>query len=111
MRDERGRESRSASCPPCIIYTPPSGHTAARATRGRKSDGPAAVQPASQGELSWDERRAPLRGFAMTAPLHIRTIVSMPFEENTYVVWQEGRTDTVVFDPGLEPDLILDFLR
>jgi glyoxylase-like metal-dependent hydrolase (beta-lactamase superfamily II) len=47
----------------------------------------------------------------MTAPLHIRTIVSMPFEENTYVVWQDGRTDTVVFDPGLEPDLILDFLR
>jgi glyoxylase-like metal-dependent hydrolase (beta-lactamase superfamily II) len=44
-------------------------------------------------------------------PLQIRTLVSMPFEENTYVVWSKGRTDVVVFDPGLEPDLILDFLR
>ncbi len=47
----------------------------------------------------------------MTAPLYIRTLVSMPFEENTYVVWQEGRTDAVVFDPGLEPELILDCLK
>src|SRR5262245_17145323 len=43
--------------------------------------------------------------------LEIRTVVSMPFEENTYVVWRPGRTDCVVFDPGLEPDLILDLLR
>jgi glyoxylase-like metal-dependent hydrolase (beta-lactamase superfamily II) len=41
----------------------------------------------------------------------IHTIVSMPFEENTYVVWLPERTDAVVFDPGLEPELILDFLR
>jgi glyoxylase-like metal-dependent hydrolase (beta-lactamase superfamily II) len=47
----------------------------------------------------------------MTAPLQIHTIVSMPFEENTYVVWRTGRTEAVVFDPGLEPDLVLDFLR
>jgi glyoxylase-like metal-dependent hydrolase (beta-lactamase superfamily II) len=42
--------------------------------------------------------------------LEIRTVVSMPFEENTYVVWQPGRSDCVVFDPGLEPELILDLL-
>src|SRR5688572_12975639 len=42
--------------------------------------------------------------------LQIRTVVSMPFEENTYVVWQEGRTDALVIDPGLEPDLILEQL-
>jgi glyoxylase-like metal-dependent hydrolase (beta-lactamase superfamily II) len=47
----------------------------------------------------------------MSARLHIQTIVSMPFEENSYVVWREGRADAVVFDPGLEPELILDFLR
>ena len=47
----------------------------------------------------------------MSSPLHIRMVVSMPFEENTYVVWLEGSSDAVVFDPGLEPDLILDFLR
>src|SRR5262249_20274208 len=43
--------------------------------------------------------------------LQIHTIVSQPFEENTYVVWQPQRTDALVIDPGLEPDLILDFLR
>jgi glyoxylase-like metal-dependent hydrolase (beta-lactamase superfamily II) len=47
----------------------------------------------------------------VTADLQIHTIVSMPFEENTYVVRLPGRTDAVVFDPGLEPELILDFLR
>jgi glyoxylase-like metal-dependent hydrolase (beta-lactamase superfamily II) len=47
----------------------------------------------------------------MTLPLQIRTIVSLPFEENTYVVWLPGRTDALVIDPGLEPELILDFLR
>lgn len=40
----------------------------------------------------------------------VQTIVSMPFEENTYVLWVPGRTDAVVIDPGLEPALILDFL-
>src|SRR5262249_22830222 len=40
-----------------------------------------------------------------------RTIVSIPFEENTYVVWLPGRDDALVIDPGLEPDAILDFLR
>jgi hydroxyacylglutathione hydrolase len=47
----------------------------------------------------------------MSAPLHVHTIVSQPFAENTYVVWLPGRTDCVVIDPGLEPELILDFLR
>jgi glyoxylase-like metal-dependent hydrolase (beta-lactamase superfamily II) len=47
----------------------------------------------------------------MTGPLQIRTLVSMPFEENSYVVWLEGRPDCVVIDPGLEPGLILDCLR
>src|SRR5689334_3872478 len=46
----------------------------------------------------------------MTTALQIHTIVSMPFQENTYVVWREGSHDALVIDPGLEPDLILDFL-
>lgn len=41
----------------------------------------------------------------------IRTVVSQPFDENTYIVWLEGRNDALVVDPGLEPDLILDCLR
>ena len=44
----------------------------------------------------------------MTAALHIRTLVSMPFEENTYVVWRPDSSDCVVIDPGLQPELIED---
>jgi glyoxylase-like metal-dependent hydrolase (beta-lactamase superfamily II) len=47
----------------------------------------------------------------MAGPLEIRTVVSQPFEENTYLVWQPGRQDALVIDPGLEPELILDVLR
>ncbi|HVS36939.1 MAG TPA: MBL fold metallo-hydrolase [Gemmataceae bacterium] len=47
----------------------------------------------------------------MTTPFSLRTLVSMPFEENTYVAWLPGRAEAVVVDPGLEPDAILDFLR
>ena len=41
--------------------------------------------------------------------LQIQTIESLPFYENTYIVW--NGQDCVVVDPGLEPDLILDFLQ
>lgn len=37
-------------------------------------------------------------------------IVSMPFQENTYVAHLLDRTDCLVVDPGLEPRLILDYL-
>jgi glyoxylase-like metal-dependent hydrolase (beta-lactamase superfamily II) len=47
----------------------------------------------------------------VTASLQIHTIVSAPFDENTYVVWQTGRRDALVVDPGLEPDAILEFLN
>jgi glyoxylase-like metal-dependent hydrolase (beta-lactamase superfamily II) len=47
----------------------------------------------------------------MTAALNVRTIVSMPFEENTYVVWLPGSTDCLVIDPGLQPELIVECLR
>jgi hydroxyacylglutathione hydrolase len=39
-------------------------------------------------------------------PLQIRTVVSRPFDENTYVVWLDGRDDCLVVDPGTEPELI-----
>jgi len=42
--------------------------------------------------------------------MQIHTIVSMPFAENTSILWQDGRTGAVVVDPGMEPDAILDFL-
>jgi glyoxylase-like metal-dependent hydrolase (beta-lactamase superfamily II) len=46
----------------------------------------------------------------VAAPLDIHTIVSMPFSENTYIAWLPERRDALVIDPGLEPQLILDFL-
>jgi hypothetical protein len=39
--------------------------------------------------------------------LQIASVVSLPFEENTYIVHLEGRDDCVVIDPGLEPGKIL----
>src|SRR5262249_21897163 len=48
---------------------------------------------------------------SMAAPLVIRTVVSMPFQENTYVISQPERRDCLVIDPGLEPDLIVDLLK
>jgi hydroxyacylglutathione hydrolase len=47
----------------------------------------------------------------MTQALQIHTLVSMPFAENTYVAWRSGCADALVFDPGLEPNLILQFLQ
>ena len=47
----------------------------------------------------------------MTQSLQIHTLVSMPFAENTYIVWRAGQADALVVDPGLEPDLILRFLQ
>jgi len=41
----------------------------------------------------------------------LRTIVSLPFDENTYLLWRPDRTDALVVDPGLEPDAILEELR
>jgi glyoxylase-like metal-dependent hydrolase (beta-lactamase superfamily II) len=41
---------------------------------------------------------------------HIETIVSIPFEENTYVANLRGRSDCVVVDPGLEPEKIIEYL-
>ena len=43
-------------------------------------------------------------------PVQIATIVSRPFQENTYIAWLPDHTDCLVIDPGLEPDLILEFL-
>jgi glyoxylase-like metal-dependent hydrolase (beta-lactamase superfamily II) len=43
--------------------------------------------------------------------VQIHTLVSMPFAENTYVVWLPPRREALVIDPGLEPQLILAFLR
>jgi glyoxylase-like metal-dependent hydrolase (beta-lactamase superfamily II) len=43
--------------------------------------------------------------------LRLKTIVSAPFDENTYVAWLDGRTDCLVVDPGLQPNKILKVLE
>jgi glyoxylase-like metal-dependent hydrolase (beta-lactamase superfamily II) len=43
--------------------------------------------------------------------IQIAAIVSAPFDENTYVAHLEGRNDCLVFDPGFEPELILEYLE
>ena len=42
--------------------------------------------------------------------LRVGCVVSAPFDENTYIAHLDGRSDCVVFDPGLEPNAILDYL-
>jgi glyoxylase-like metal-dependent hydrolase (beta-lactamase superfamily II) len=42
--------------------------------------------------------------------LELATIVSLPFEENTYIARLAGRWDCLVIDPGLEPRKILNYL-
>jgi len=43
--------------------------------------------------------------------LKLGTIVSLPFEENTYIAHLEGRRDCLVFDPGLQPGDIIEYLE
>jgi glyoxylase-like metal-dependent hydrolase (beta-lactamase superfamily II) len=42
--------------------------------------------------------------------IQLATVVSRPFQENTYVAWLEGRHDCLVVDPGLEPQRIMAVL-
>jgi glyoxylase-like metal-dependent hydrolase (beta-lactamase superfamily II) len=47
----------------------------------------------------------------MPSSLQIRTLVSPPFDENTYVVWKPERQEALVIDPGFDPEAILGCLR
>ncbi|MEQ8786959.1 MAG: MBL fold metallo-hydrolase [Pirellulaceae bacterium] len=46
----------------------------------------------------------------MKLPFQLKVIVSQPFGENTYVIFTEDASECLVIDPGLEPELILDYL-
>ena len=45
------------------------------------------------------------------AALHVEIVESAPFAENSYIVWRHGSTDAVVFDPGFEPEKIVEVLQ
>ena len=42
--------------------------------------------------------------------LQIGRVESLPFGENTYIAHLAGRDDCIVFDPGFEPDAVIDYL-
>ncbi|MCE5268698.1 MAG: MBL fold metallo-hydrolase [Planctomycetaceae bacterium] len=42
--------------------------------------------------------------------LQLVTVLSHPFEQNTYLAWLPGHSDCVVIDPGLEPEKIFPHL-
>jgi hydroxyacylglutathione hydrolase len=39
--------------------------------------------------------------------LNIATVVSVPFDENSYIIWKTGNSRAIVIDPGLQPAEIL----
>ncbi len=39
--------------------------------------------------------------------IHVLTVVSVPFEENAYIVYRDGSSQCLIIDPGLEPDRIV----
>jgi hydroxyacylglutathione hydrolase len=43
--------------------------------------------------------------------IELATLVSVDFGENTYVAHLKGRDDCLVIDPGLEPEIIVDYLE
>jgi hydroxyacylglutathione hydrolase len=48
----------------------------------------------------------------LTQPaLELACIVSQPFAENTFIAHLPGRSDCLVFDPGFEPDRVIEHLE
>ena len=43
--------------------------------------------------------------------LILKTVISELFEENAYIAQLDGRSDCIVFDPGFEPQPILDHIE
>jgi glyoxylase-like metal-dependent hydrolase (beta-lactamase superfamily II) len=44
----------------------------------------------------------------MDDEIQLATILSAPFDENTYIVNRTGRSDCLIIDPGLDPDAIIE---
>ena len=49
--------------------------------------------------------------FLNRSDVELIRIISLPFEENTYIARIEGRNDCLVIDPGLEPDKVIEKLQ
>lgn len=46
----------------------------------------------------------------VAAELRLGKVVSLPFDENTYIAHFSDRQDCLIFDPGFEPRQIVDYL-
>jgi glyoxylase-like metal-dependent hydrolase (beta-lactamase superfamily II) len=46
----------------------------------------------------------------LASELLVKRVISQPFDENTYIAHLPGRDECIVFDPGFEPDAIVDYL-
>ncbi|HIB26942.1 MAG TPA: MBL fold metallo-hydrolase, partial [Candidatus Marinimicrobia bacterium] len=43
--------------------------------------------------------------------LNVETVVTGPFQENSYIIWYAGSQDAVLIDPGDDEDLIIQKLK
>lgn len=43
--------------------------------------------------------------------LFVEKIITGPFQENTYIIWYEGSSDSIIIDPGDDEFLIIDMLK
>lgn len=43
--------------------------------------------------------------------VQIVTVESLPFAENSYVLWRSDRKEALVIDPGFQPELIVEVLQ
>src|SRR5579884_4195005 len=92
---------------PCRERSPRPGRRRNRRRRSNFTTSPAIGRPAGGAVGPYKnykglQVRRRVEGAMMAGSLEIRTVVSQPFQENTYVVWVPGRTDALVIDPGLE---------
>lgn len=47
----------------------------------------------------------------LASQLQLSKVISAPFDENTYIAHMKGRDDCIIFDPGFDPDAIVDYLE
>src|SRR4051812_22616773 len=76
---------------------------------GRTNSGP---QAGTYGKYGSQQAFSVEGTFIVPNPqLQIGTVISMPFEENSYIAHLSGQNDCIVFDPGFEPDAIVEYLE
>lgn len=47
----------------------------------------------------------------LASDLMLGKVISAPFDENSYIAYLSGRDDCIVFDPGFDPEAIIEYLE